>query len=127
MSVGIHTSKGFVKVAGVSFGENPMIGATEYSNGKAGLVPAPAIKDKDKFLRGDGVWSEAASHEHDNKPVLDKLSESSNGVLLFNGNEIQGGSGADLSNYATIEFVNETMKNIDIDFENEDIDFSEGY
>lgn len=33
-----------------------LIGATETSDGKAGLVPAPKIGDKDKFLRGDGTW-----------------------------------------------------------------------
>ena len=58
MSVGIHTSKGFVKVAGVGMGANPMAGATENKNGTAGLVPAPAIADKDKFLKGNGVWEE---------------------------------------------------------------------
>ena len=82
----------------------------------------------------DGVISEASSHSHDNKSVLDKLSESSDGVLLFDGNEIQGGSGesVDLSAYATIEYVNEKIQNIDfeninIDFEDEDIDFSTDY
>ena len=81
MSVGIHTSNGFVKVAGVGIGTSPMVGATSNADGKSGLVPAPAIEDKDKFLRGDGTWSEAGSHTHDNKTILDKLSESSNGVL----------------------------------------------
>lgn len=33
-------------------------------------------------------------HTHENKTVLDKLSENSEGVLLFNGNQIEGGSGA---------------------------------
>ena len=32
-------------------------------------------------------------HTHENKDVLDKLSENSEGVLLFNGNQIEGGSG----------------------------------
>lgn len=31
-------------------------------------------------------------HKHDNKDILDKLSESSNGNLLFDGQEIKGGS-----------------------------------
>ena len=58
MSVGIHTSNGFVKVAGVGMGASPMTGATENNAGKAGLVPAPAIADRDKFLKGDGTWGE---------------------------------------------------------------------
>ena len=58
MSVGIHTSKGFVKVAGVGMGASPMSGATENKDGAAGLVPAPSIADRDKFLRGDGNWGE---------------------------------------------------------------------
>lgn len=69
------------------------------------------------------------SHEHDNKNVLDKLSESADGILLFNGNEIQGGGGTnvDLTGYATIEFVNNAIQNLNIDFEDEDIDFSTDY
>lgn len=153
MSVGIHTSKGFVQVAGLGMGANQMIGATETADGKGGIVPAPLSSDKDKFLKGDGTWGEVKveasmeeileqtgkyvdekletvsgnSHGHDNKSVLDKLSESSDGVLLFDGNEIQGGSGeaVDLSAYATIEYVNETIQNAKIDFENINIDFEE--
>ena len=34
-----------------------MTGATEQANGKAGLVPAPLIADRDKYLKGDGTWS----------------------------------------------------------------------
>ena len=32
------------------------IGATEESNGSKGIVPAPSISDKDKFLKGDKTW-----------------------------------------------------------------------
>lgn len=35
-------------------------GATSQSAGVHGLVPAPQIADKDKFLKGDGTWAEAA-------------------------------------------------------------------
>ena len=35
-----------------------MQGATSGANGTAGLVPAPAIGDQTKFLRGDGTWQE---------------------------------------------------------------------
>ena len=58
MSVGIHTSNGFVKVAGVGMGANPMAGATENKDGAAGLVPAPSIADRNKFLQGNGNWAE---------------------------------------------------------------------
>lgn len=34
-----------------------MTGATSLANGVAGVVPAPAIADKDKYLKGDGTWS----------------------------------------------------------------------
>ena len=61
MSVGIHTSNGFVKVAGIGMGTNPMIGATEYNDGKAGLVPAPTASNVRKFLRDDGVWAEVSA------------------------------------------------------------------
>ena len=33
-------------------------GATAQANGVAGIVPAPLIADKDKFLKGDGTWTE---------------------------------------------------------------------
>lgn len=36
----------------------PMVGATDTAAGTAGLVPAPAAGDDDKFLRGDGTWRE---------------------------------------------------------------------
>lgn len=34
-----------------------MVGATEYSNGKAGYVPAPYFSDAYLYLRGDGTWA----------------------------------------------------------------------
>lgn len=33
-----------------------MIGATAADAGTGGTVPAPAIADRDKFLKGDGTW-----------------------------------------------------------------------
>ena len=36
-------------------------------------------------------------HEHNNKDTLNKLSESPDGNLLFNGQEIKGGSGSDIT------------------------------
>lgn len=34
-----------------------MVGATEYTNGKAGYVPAPTFADATLYLRGDGTWA----------------------------------------------------------------------
>lgn len=34
-----------------------MTGATLQADGVAGLVPAPLIADKDKYLKGDGTWN----------------------------------------------------------------------
>ena len=36
-------------------------------------------------------------HTHENKDIIDKLSESADGNLLFNGQEIKGGSGSDIT------------------------------
>lgn len=38
-----------------------MVGATASSAGFAGLVPAPAAGDENKFLRGDGTWAAVES------------------------------------------------------------------
>lgn len=36
-----------------------MSGATDSTAGTRGLVPAPKIEEKGKYLKGDGTWSEA--------------------------------------------------------------------
>ena len=36
-------------------------------------------------------------HTHENKDIIDKLSKSADGNLLFNGQEIKGGSGSDIT------------------------------
>ncbi|AGS80526.1 hypothetical protein [Leptospira alstonii] len=36
--------------------DNVFLGATELSNGNKGLVPAPQVLDREKFLSGDGSW-----------------------------------------------------------------------
>lgn len=40
---------------------NAFHGATTLADGTVGLVPAPLIADKDKFLKGDGTWAEGSS------------------------------------------------------------------
>ncbi|MEZ5691207.1 MAG: hypothetical protein R3D71_06045 [Rickettsiales bacterium] len=44
-------------------GVNTMIGATDEIDGSKGLVPAPTIADKNKFLRGDGTYADALTDE----------------------------------------------------------------
>jgi len=36
------------------------VGATEESNGRSGLVPAPTSDDVEKFLKADGTWSKVS-------------------------------------------------------------------
>ena len=38
-----------------------MVGATALSAGSKGLVPTPAAGDNNKFLRGDGTWSDVVA------------------------------------------------------------------
>lgn len=40
-----------------------MTGATAYTVGTSGLVPAPAAGEQDKYLRGDGMWAAPLSDE----------------------------------------------------------------
>ena len=61
------------------------------------------VKETDKYYKFNstnnvdmtlGKWREytsSGSHTHDNKSTLDKLTETSDGTLLFNGNQIEGG------------------------------------
>ena len=44
----LHTSE--------SAAGDTMTGATSTAAGKAGLVPAPAAGEQEKYLRGDGAW-----------------------------------------------------------------------
>ena len=51
---------GVIYKNGVAYsGDTPeMTGATSSAAGTSGLVPAPAAGDQDKFLKGDGTWSD---------------------------------------------------------------------
>ena len=50
-------------------------------------------------------------HEHNNKDILDKLSESQNGVLLYDNKEIEGGSNITISEEAkSIKEQNELLQ-----------------
>ena len=62
---------------------NTMTGATVDTAGTLGLVPAPSIGSQDKFLKGDGTWSEL------NEATLQSLTIQKNGSSLdtYNGSE----------------------------------------
>ena len=61
------------------------------------------VKETDRYYKFNslnnvdstlGKWREytsSGSHTHDNKSTLDKLTETSDGTLLFDGNQIEGG------------------------------------
>lgn len=50
--------------ATITIGANAMTGATASAAGAAGVVPAPASGDNEKFLKGDGTWSEPSNVLH---------------------------------------------------------------
>lgn len=50
----LKNDSGFITSADVP----TMDGATEDTDGSSGLVPAPAVADVNKFLKGDGTWTE---------------------------------------------------------------------
>ncbi|MBQ7609101.1 MAG: hypothetical protein IJU76_14220 [Desulfovibrionaceae bacterium] len=39
--------------------------ATNETAGKAGMVPAPTVQDKGKFLKGNGIWAAITSEDID--------------------------------------------------------------
>lgn len=53
------------------------VGATTSSNGAHGLVPAPVIADKDKFLCGDGTWRDVTFEGEDIFSIFDTLNVNS--------------------------------------------------
>lgn len=83
-----------------------------------------SIEVDNKFVTKDYITElEANLHTHDNKTVLDKISEDANGNLLYDGNNISekadwttnitvGGleSGTDLTNKTTIEILKNITK-----------------
>ena len=51
----------------------PFVGATETSNGVQGLVPAPAIEDRNKYLRGDKTWGDPTVEVRNDLNQLDAV------------------------------------------------------
>jgi len=61
MGGGVETLSNWAEVgSGGGTTYNDFVGATDLANGVHGLVPAPLIADKDKFLKGDGSWAKIA-------------------------------------------------------------------
>ena len=56
----------------------PFTGATPALDGAEGLVPAPAVKDRLKFLRGDGTWA----HTNEDLVIVVSPGDSVNSVVL---------------------------------------------
>lgn len=52
-----------------------MTGATATTAGEAGLVPAPAAGDQDKFLKGDGTWATAGLTAQESQAIVDLRSD----------------------------------------------------
>ena len=48
-----------------------MKGASDFTTGTIGLVPAPQIGDQTKFLRGDGTWVEIINGENGSNITVD--------------------------------------------------------
>lgn len=57
--IGLQSEKMFINATDTTYSD--FIGATSLVAGTAGLVPAPAATDNEKFLRGDGTWQEVQS------------------------------------------------------------------
>ena len=117
MSVGIQTSNGFVKVAGVGLGATPMIGATETTDGRAGIVPQPTAKDRNKFLRGDGEWCEINIEDVNTEEILNQSKEYVDEKIEFVNDSLENkvekvnGKGLSTNDYSTEE--KEKLSNIE--------------
>lgn len=74
------------------------VGSSSLSDGKAGLVPAPAKGEENKFLRGDGTWAvpEGAGTATSNAVVYQVTAEENESkedaiVRIVNGAELHNG------------------------------------
>ena len=67
-----------------------MQGATSGANGAAGLVPAPAIGDQIKFLRGDGTWQNSGGNLNDLGDVTISSPQNGQGLIYDSGTQKWG-------------------------------------
>lgn len=56
-------------------------GATSSTDGIAGYVPQPKIADREKFLRGDGTWTQLGSNAFESHTIYD-VTTAVNGVSI---------------------------------------------
>ncbi|MBR2520450.1 MAG: hypothetical protein IKE46_11825 [Selenomonadaceae bacterium] len=66
---------------GVSYAD--FTGATSIAGGLSGLVPAPAIGEENKFLRGDGTWASVARGGGLSSIVLSTVTSHAEGGLWY--------------------------------------------
>ena len=110
MSVNVYKNGKLNRLAGIASGISEMVGATDKKNGRNGTVPAPLIADKDKFLKGDGTWSEVnlASkadniyYDEDNSELQLKSGDTVLSTVTIEG----GGGGIPLSEPTNVSVVN---------------------
>lgn len=66
---------------------------TPDSNKNVDITVPTVTNDLTDSLKADYDSAVASKHTHNNKTTIDKLSETSDGTLLFDGKQIEGGSG----------------------------------
>lgn len=69
----------------------PFTGATEDTDGTAGLVPAPSAGDQNNYLRGDGTWSSST--------ISPATKSSLGGVIVGNGLSVDENGVVDVDAY----------------------------
>lgn len=77
-------------------------GATSSANGVKGIVPAPEITDKDKYLKGDGSWETPAIRYNNSDNTILEGTGSLNITGTITGQTFSG-SGANLTNISGTE------------------------
>ena len=95
---------------------NTMVGATSQDNGVKGLVPAPQIAEKDKYLKGDGTWDTPSggggASALDDLTDVDITSPSNNDVLTYNSTsqkwENGSGGASDLEDLGDVNITTPT-------------------
>lgn len=86
-------------------------GATASQDGAHGLVPAPLIADKDKFLKGDGTWSNAGGGSLSTLSDVTLSSPTNGQVLKYDsgsGKWINGSGGTATTSLSNLTDVNLT-------------------
>lgn len=85
---------------------NPFKGATSSSNGRKGIVPAPKVNDRNKFLKGNGSWSDV-----DFSSINSQISAINNSITDLSNNKANNSQIATINN--SITNLNNNKANID--------------